>query len=78
MSLNMEAGAHLTYVLPTITDPDGDAFTMKINLGAAIVFTSISGNTLTFNPNYKGDFKIQISLADLNLFPRIKSYTLLL
>lgn len=47
--LTIFAGTIVTYDLPQISDPDGDHWTISIDIGSA-VFAKINGNTFSFAP----------------------------
>lgn len=69
--------------MPPITDPDGDTFKLKLDLGRASVFTKLSNEsntTIEFNPSdsrLAGKvYEISIKLIDNNPYPKVKQYKL--
>jgi len=67
---------HLSYGLPSFSDPDGDPVSIAVSLGNAFPFTTFnpSTNEFTFTPteataNPRTTYEITITLTDANESP---------
>lgn len=65
-------------MLPKISDPDGDSWTIDLNLGEAFLFSYFSNNTLKFSPTITNEkntpYIIGITITDKNTYPKSSKY----
>jgi len=70
----------IVFNLPEISDPDGDLWSVRVDLGEAIVFASFSNNSLSLEPKIssarKNPYSISIRLTDNNQAPKSSLYSL--
>ena len=74
----IDVGSTKTYSLPSITDPDGDAYTISVSMGSATSFTTYSNGKLTFAPKATASSSttsVTVTLKDTNTSPMSLSYT---
>lgn len=50
-SIEMQSGEQRILKLPSVSDPDGDAFAMKVELGNAIVFAKYGDGEIRLSPD---------------------------
>ena len=65
------AGDSYEYTLPGVEDPDNDTIAMSVDLGSALMFTTLNGDSFEFQTqqNHVGTHKVKITLTDGNTSP---------
>ena len=74
--MNLLAGFEFEMPFPVITDPDGDLYSIEVELGSASAFAKSSGSSIIFSPSEKnaGTFSIKVTLKDFNQTPFSQDY----
>ena len=65
--IEVNVGSELSYELPEIEDPEGDDYTLTVNLGVAAIFAKYHNLKITANstqPKHVGTYPINIVLKD--------------
>jgi hypothetical protein len=80
-ALSVTVGSKLSYVLPSVIDPDNDTVSIAVNLGSALSFTTFNQSEIVFEPKSLSSpsttYEINIKLTDGNPSPKSSSYILL-
>ena len=73
----VKTGTTSKYSLPSISDPDGDGWSVSTNMGSAASFIQYSSGTFTIAPTIAntGTFTISVTLTDNNPVPLSSQYS---